>query len=161
MKKNRKGFTLIELVVVTVIIGIMASMAIPLFLKTVESSKASDAVAIGHMLGNSYRMYLVDHPGASLSGQITNACNTGGCDASNPCQLVRCNYVAKQNWDGSAYNYFVGGDFASSVSRKTGASPGTSNTPYSGWGYTFSLAEGRCATVPSSGSSAPPSCPNF
>lgn len=158
MNINRKGFTLIELVIVTVIMGILASIGLPYYLKTVEVSKAGDAVAIGHLLGNSYRMYLVDHPSPSdaLSGQITNSCNSGACDTSNPCRLVRCNYVAKQDWDAGAYTYSVGvSGFASSIMRKTGASPGTNATPYRSWGYTFSTA-GICAAV-----GGAPSCPGF
>jgi len=161
MKKNRKGFTLIELVVVTVIIGILATMGIPYYLKTIEVSKAGDGVGIGQLLGNSYRMYLVDNPGASLNGQITNTCNTyTACAlaplAPNPCLLVACNYVAKQNWDGGAYTYSIGaGGFASSIRRRTGSSPGTNTTPYSGWGYDFSTS-GGCSPV-----GGAPSCPNF
>jgi type IV pilus assembly protein PilA len=40
---NRKGFTLVELAVVIVIIGVLAAFGVPQFLKSVERSKAAEA----------------------------------------------------------------------------------------------------------------------
>jgi type IV pilus assembly protein PilA len=40
---NRKGFTLVELAVVIVIIGVLAAFGVPRFLQSVERSKASEA----------------------------------------------------------------------------------------------------------------------
>lgn len=41
--KNRKGFSLVELSVVIVIIGVLAAFGIPRMLKSVERSKAAEA----------------------------------------------------------------------------------------------------------------------
>src|ERR1700692_2743496 len=43
--KNRKGFTLVELAVVIVIIGVLAAFGVPRFLKSVERSKAAESFA--------------------------------------------------------------------------------------------------------------------
>jgi prepilin-type N-terminal cleavage/methylation domain-containing protein len=43
--RTRKGFTLVELAVVIVIIGVLAAFGVPRFLKSVERSKAAEAFA--------------------------------------------------------------------------------------------------------------------
>jgi prepilin-type N-terminal cleavage/methylation domain-containing protein len=44
-KQTRKGFTLVELAVVVVIIGVLAAFGVPRLLKSIERSKASEAFA--------------------------------------------------------------------------------------------------------------------
>lgn len=157
----RKGFTLIELIVVVLIMGVLASMGMPYYFKTVETSKATNSIAIGHLLGNSARMYNLDNPGAPLNGQVSNTCNGAVCaTATGGCRLVACNYVAAQDWDAGSYDYFVcngaagggccGANAVSCTRRKAPAS-----APYSGWGYRF-LNTGACVEI-----GGAPNCPSF
>jgi len=46
LRNNKKGFTLIELMIVVVIIGILAALAIPRFMRASTKSKQSEAKSI-------------------------------------------------------------------------------------------------------------------
>ncbi len=55
--KNKKGFTLLELLVVVLIIGILASIALPQYTRAVEKAKLSEALTTLKSIENSlYRL---------------------------------------------------------------------------------------------------------
>lgn len=155
MKRIRKGFTLIELVVVTLIMGILASMSMPYYHRTVETSKATDAVAIGHLLISAYRIFQVDNPGVALNGSVTDSCNSGACSNgdTSACRLTRCNYVAKQDRANPSYTYTLSAGGVA-VTRSGGSGD------YATWGYAFNMI-GVCSPTGGSASKPTPSCPKF
>ena len=57
---TRKGFTLVELAVVIVIIGVLAAFGVPRFLKSVERSKASEAFAYLAAVRSAQERYIAE-----------------------------------------------------------------------------------------------------
>lgn len=85
IRKNQKGFTLVELMIVVVIIGILAALAIPRFMRATTKSKQSEAKQILkqiYTMQHSYRqekdIYWIT--GATASATAPNAFASIGVD---------------------------------------------------------------------------------
>ena len=61
MRRGQKGFTLIELMIVVVIIGILAALAIPRFMRATTKSKQSEAKQVLKQIYVMQRAYKQEH----------------------------------------------------------------------------------------------------
>lgn len=145
--RSRAGFTLIELMVVVMIVGVLAAIAIPQYTKSIEGSKADDAAAVVKMIGTTNRMFRLDND-VYARGLVNSTCS-GACPSPLPaaptgCALVQCRYLgAAAELDQKGYQFWAGsgaacgavGAYVACAKRKSGASPGTNQAPYKNWGY--------------------------
>jgi type IV pilus assembly protein PilA len=76
--KSKKGFTLVEIMIVVVIIGLLAAMAIPAFQKVRESSIAKATVNDGRQIGAAAQQYFMEKGISSIAiGSLTTGEVTG------------------------------------------------------------------------------------
>jgi type IV pilus assembly protein PilA len=59
-QKSRKGFTLVEIMIVVVIIGLLAAMAIPAFAKVRQQSRLKAVLNNLRQLGNAAQSYMLE-----------------------------------------------------------------------------------------------------
>lgn len=70
--KAKKGFTLVEILIVVVILGILAAIVIPQFSKASENAQASSVAADLQTLQSQVQLYKVQH-GGTLPGMSSGS----------------------------------------------------------------------------------------
>ena len=73
LRKNQGGFTLVELMIVVIIVGILAAVAIPMYQGATERAKASEAVAALGTIRGALRVYYAEHGTYVNAAFIDNA----------------------------------------------------------------------------------------
>ncbi|MHC4242802.1 MAG: type IV pilin protein [Planctomycetota bacterium] len=72
-KRERRGFTLIELMVVILIVGILAAVAVPILRGRIEQAKWSEAAATAGAIKTAIRAYYAENPTAAVAMAGTTA----------------------------------------------------------------------------------------
>ena len=104
MKKvNKSGFTLLEILVVIIIVGVLASVAMPLLFQNVERSRASEAL---NTLGVIRRG--IETCGSQFNGNGANCGNFDAIGITNPSSTAAAapNFTAGNG--SSHFDYVIG-----------------------------------------------------
>jgi len=72
-RNNKKGFTLIELMIVVVIIGILAALAIPRFMRSTTKAKMSEARQLLKQVYTMQRAYRQENDTYTCNGDVASA----------------------------------------------------------------------------------------
>lgn len=110
LKGNKKGFTLIEMIVVIVIIAILAAIAVPAIMKYVDDARDTKLIAQGHSAMVTTQATLTKAEGKSTSGlfaetDLTAALTEAKADNGSVDTIQVCtNEIAEPVGDAGAGN---------------------------------------------------------
>lgn len=81
-KMNKKGFTLVELMVVVIIVGILAAVAVPLMSANRDKAIASEAISAIGSINTAAKLYVVEKGYDSGAPAVTDLESAGFLDAT-------------------------------------------------------------------------------
>lgn len=139
---KKQGFTLLEVLAVVVIIGILASISMPIYTRSIERSRAMEAMSNVKAINDAIYMYHADKEACPTSFKqlvVTLPVASGASLEDNPLAVK--------------FFSFALGEFSSAVNIPGTPCPGVTATRIHGGDYQYSIANpytlvnGRAASL--------------
>ena len=109
----RKGFTLVELVIVVIIIGVLGSIAVPQYMAGVERSRAGKARTVMMIISKAEKMRAADNNGAYVA-----CAASANLEANLGSYTEMTDIAADIDWD---YSVGIGaGSFTVTATKRAG-----------------------------------------
>ncbi len=123
--RSKQGFTLVEIMIVVVIIGLLAAMAIPAFQKVRTSSLEKTVLNDGRQLGAAIQQYCMEYGVSAVPAGVTANTTTGILTGNDQFtayvkQIGKNMTLSAGPWNADATNSFT--------LQLTGAFGGTAST---------------------------------
>ncbi len=132
-RKERKGFTLVELMVVILIVGILAAVAVPILRGKIDQAKWSEGAATAGAIRSAARAYYAENPTAAVALVGTALTDTTAATLGFTAGDLTGRYFAVGNFTISA---MTGGHATIAVTAGTDLTGTGQLDNTSGWVYT-------------------------
>lgn len=122
---NKKGFTLVEVMTVVIIIGILAALSVPFLLGYSRDARNDKAKSVLYLIAQGYKNFKADFPSAlnrldfSASLEKINNLNQNAINCSlseivgsaslDYTALIKCSYIPNINYSNMRYKFYLGG----------------------------------------------------
>ena len=108
ISRSTKGFTLVEIMIVVVIIGLLAAMAIPAFQKVRQSSIEKTLINDAKQIAGAANQYMMEYGLASVTVAFSTSNGQVGGDLAAYIKYISKGNLLPSTFSASATGYTVG-----------------------------------------------------